>query len=110
MGKAARLRAWGDGKYAARIRDLPCAIGGVHCSTKIEAHHVRTVGAGGRVWHLVPLCLVHHREWHDIGRVTFALKYGVNLDALAAALWKWRDCTGDWMDMVEREMRAEAVA
>lgn len=93
MGKAARVRAWGDGKHADRIRALPCAIGGVHCDTAVHAHHVRSVGAGGSERDLVPLCALHHQELHTIGRWTFLEKHGVDLRVVADRLWAWRHCS-----------------
>jgi hypothetical protein len=49
------------------IKSLPCLL----CNTKqnIAAHHVTTRGAGGldSVNNLMPLCIVHHREFHDKG-------------------------------------------
>lgn len=95
MGAAAELRAWGDGQHAARIRQLPCAIGGEFCETHVHAHHVRSVGAGGTEKDLVPLCAVHHQELHTIGRWTFLKKYGVDLRALAERLWAWRHCSDE---------------
>lgn len=95
MGKSARLRAWGDGQYAARIRRLPCAVGGTLCDTAVHSHHVRSVGAGGGESDMVPLCWRHHDELHRIGRWTFAEKYGVDLRVLADRLWSWRNCSDE---------------
>lgn len=95
MTRAARVRAWGDGRYADRIRRLPCAVGGTFCDTAVHAHHVRSVGAGGAEHDLVPLCGTHHQELHTIGRWTFLSKYGVDLRALAERLWTWRHCSDE---------------
>lgn len=95
MAKAARVRAWGDGQYAARIRRLPCAVGGTLCDAAVHAHHVRSVGAGGSERDLVPLCAIHHQELHTIGRWTFLGKYGVDLRVLADSLWAWRQCSDE---------------
>ena len=54
------------------------------CAGTVDPHHVRTRGAGGgEVANLVPLCRAHHDELHQMGRKSFALKYGVNLVELA---------------------------
>jgi hypothetical protein len=44
------------------------------------------LGAHAADQHVVPLCRGHHREYHQIGRDTFAEKYRVDLPALANAL------------------------
>lgn len=109
MGKAAQHRAWGDGGYAARIRDLPCAVGGVRCTAQVHAHHVRTIAAGGAEHDLVPLCAVHHQELHNIGRWTFLKKYGVDLEALAARLWMFRHCSLEtWPEVLRVAEEASA--
>lgn len=95
MSTVAKVRAWGDGQYASRIRQLPCAVGGEFCETHVHAHHVRSVGAGGTEKDLVPLCAVHHQELHTIGRWTFLSKYGVDLSALAERLWACRHCSDE---------------
>lgn len=43
---------------------IPCLV----CHRlPVQAHHVRTRGAGGTYRHLVPLCLDHHTQWHTKG-------------------------------------------
>lgn len=106
MGTAAHIRAWGDGRHAACIRELPCALGGVYCTTQVEAHHVRSIGAGGREQDLIPLCPDHHAELHHSGRETFALRYRVNLEALAEGLWTFRNYPFErWSGLVEAMAR-----
>jgi 5-methylcytosine-specific restriction endonuclease McrA len=41
------------------------------------AHHVQSVGAGGPDlrWNLMPLCMSHHMEIHQIGLNRFSKKY-----------------------------------
>lgn len=95
MSTSAQIRSWGDGQHAARIRQLPCAVGGIHCAVSVHAHHVRSVGAGGSEKDLVPLCAIHHQELHTTGRWTFFEKYGVDLRVLADRLWAWRDCSDE---------------
>jgi hypothetical protein len=81
--------AFGD--KAAWIRMEPCAVfehgrGLNDCNhmAKREAAHVKSRGAGGTSTHMIPLCNLHHAEQHAVGIQTFATKYGLDLEALAA--------------------------
>lgn len=62
------------------------------CHGKIEAHHVREGRHGGmNIKHddtVVPLCSLAHTTFHAMGHASFRLKYGVDLPALAADLWR----------------------
>lgn len=60
------------------VSKLPCMI----CSNpEGPAHHVTTVGAGGKdKENLVPLCPKHHNEVHTIGTQSFEDKYNVDLE------------------------------
>lgn len=68
-----------DPAYLDFIRSQPCYIcemrGEKQWFEKSEAHHTKTKGAGGGDDTAIPLCLMHHRERHDQGRKTFAIKY-----------------------------------
>lgn len=58
----------------AEYRAKPCAV----CSRRpTDPHHVRTVGAGGEDvdFNLLPLCRLHHSEWHSLGAVTFLKRH-----------------------------------
>lgn len=78
-------------KHRAFIRRHVCAVPGC-VSTTIECAHVRTgLPASTPSWarpgtgrknhdaFTLPLCATHHRISHDIGDITFAQRYGVNL-------------------------------
>jgi len=52
------------------------------------AHAVKSRGAGGRPWDLVPLASALHSEAHTIGVDTFAAKFKVDLPKIAARLWR----------------------
>lgn len=56
------------------IKTLPCL-----CCTGVpsDPHHVKTVGSGGddTVENVMPLCRIHHTEWHAIGPSKMAEKY-----------------------------------
>lgn len=76
------------------VRGFECVIAGKHeCYGKIEAHHVRTGTDGGTSlkpgdnW-CIPACSAAHREIHDHGELTFEMRRGVDLKAIAAALWR----------------------
>ncbi|WP_056961987.1 putative HNHc nuclease, partial [Fructilactobacillus florum] len=56
----------------------------VICGKRAQIHHVDTIGMGNNrteVNHIgrkiLPLCVIHHREFHDIGAITFFRKYQV---------------------------------
>ena len=75
-----KKKAWRSEKYKAFIRSQPCLVFG--CHRKADAHH-EALGASGIAVkahdsHCLPLCAVHHRERHDVGRVTFWKRVGVD--------------------------------
>ena len=68
-----------DPEYLKKIEGLPCTIG-KGCMGDVVAHHVKSKGAGGKDrGNCIPLCALHHREWHDKGRISWQMKY--NIDA-----------------------------
>jgi hypothetical protein len=63
-----------DAAYLAFVRQQPCLF----CQTgPSQAHHAGKAGAGGGTSlkgcdrHTVPLCGVHHGEFHQRGRIGF---------------------------------------
>jgi hypothetical protein len=66
-----------DEDYLRFIRRQGCVL---HNQIQAEAHHVKTVGAGGSDYRTVPLCRSHHVQVHRFGREWFEAKYQVNLD------------------------------
>ena len=66
-----------DPKLLARIRKQPCLIRS-HCRGKVEASHIKSVGARGDDCesNVIPLCRKHHDEWHH-GQETMGKKYAV---------------------------------
>jgi len=78
--------------FLAYVRTQPCACKGRSCIGGMEAHHLRTAENSGTsikpkdLGSVVSLCLGHHREYHAIGRDTFAAKYNVDLPLIAARL------------------------
>jgi len=68
-------------EHLAYVHSLPCLV----CGTlPVDAHHVRSKGAGGTWRDLVPLCRIHHSEYHTAGHVTFERRYDLDLVAIAA--------------------------
>lgn len=70
--------------YIRWIHGWPCVV----CSRwPVQAHHVRTRGAGGGDEQCVPLCADHHvaggQSIHRLGVVTFGVKWGVDLSEIA---------------------------
>jgi hypothetical protein len=65
-------------KHARRVRSFGCCIPGCR-KTPIHTHHVKSVGAGGQPDDLIPLCVFHHTEGHQIGWKTFERRYCIGL-------------------------------
>jgi hypothetical protein len=66
--------------YLKFVRLHSCLV--KQCWRKPSAHHVRFDGQGGlgtKVpdYQTVPLCVLHHKEEHDLGRDRFEEKYGI---------------------------------
>jgi hypothetical protein len=84
-----------NAKYRAWIRSLHCLV--EHCSFR-PCHAAHTGHDGGAKqkasdYSCVPLCPFHHLAGvHQLGRLDFERRYGLNLDAEAARLFEtWRD-------------------
>lgn len=79
--------------HLAWIRQFTCTLWSrEECEGRIEAAHVRLgahAGMGQKPGddRTVSLCAKHHAEQHSIGEATFAAKYGVDLEKIAARLW-----------------------
>lgn len=78
-----RFQRSADPAYLTWLHTLPCCVSG---EWPVEAHHVRSKGAGGTDREAVPLAPRLHREGHRTGWRTFQAKYGVNLPAIAERL------------------------
>jgi len=66
-------------KYAAALHQ---------CSGRIEAHHVKTRGAGGGDEQVVPLCSSAHQVLHAVGHETFQRTHRIDLALIAKRLWQ----------------------
>ena len=54
--------------YLEFVRGLPCCVRSVRCAGPIHAHHAgRKPGIAMKADDdtAIPLCAVHHRDWHD---------------------------------------------
>lgn len=75
------------GPLCDHVRGMPCVIEG--CSWPSDPHHVLSRGAGWKDWlpdgigNVAPLCRAHHTECEQIGRFTFADRYGIDLRNVA---------------------------
>jgi hypothetical protein len=65
------------------VASLPCVI----CfRVPCEGHHIKSEGVSRKAGYrfIVSVCSKHHREYHDIGRETFARKYNyIDLNRMA---------------------------
>lgn len=103
--RSKRFRSLRNEAFLEFVRDLPCVLNGREqrgawditardvypwprqywCKGRSHPHHV----SGRKVQDVgscCPLCPAHHRELHDTGRMSFALKYCIDLQALAVEL------------------------
>ena len=85
LPKPTRVR---NGNYLDYIRGLPCLI----CRRgPSEPHHWAKAGHGGRGTkcddkRAVNLCFEHHREIHDHGKKSFAMKYTIDVESVVEKL------------------------
>ena len=69
-------------KYLEYIKEKPCLVCG---KMPVDPHHMEAVGMGGanrdgfKDYSCVPLCRIHHSEYHQNGIHKFEEKYQVNL-------------------------------
>ena len=76
------------GDRAEWLRRQACAT--CTAAPRSDPSHTQSRGAGGRKHQQIPQCRRCHRLLHDIGKEAFEARFGVDLDALAAAfdaLW-----------------------
>lgn len=91
LREESRIRSASHLQY---VRSFVCCIMDRHeCEGRIEAHHVRSGTDGGASIkpsdeYAVPLCSVAHRTLHDVGEITFQARFGVDLLAVSAKLWR----------------------
>lgn len=87
--RKAKLYAKNFGEHADWVRTLACLVNDAECRGLVEPHHYPTVGSGGTAKNITPLCNFHHiAQFHRMGPKTFQERYGLDLKAIAACLWK----------------------
>ncbi len=64
-----------DDKLCASYRFMPCLV--CRDTFGIVGHHIKSKGSGGHDIdeNLMPLCVAHHSEVHNIGLVSFSKRY-----------------------------------
>lgn len=60
------------------------------CSVQAVGAHVKTQGSGGDdiEENVIPLCVQHHGEQHNIGIISFLEKYPIILEYLISLGWE----------------------
>lgn len=88
---------------------LGCVVPDCHDSGPMENAHVETGGTGRRADadRVVPMCERHHAEHHR-GRLTFAEKYGLDLDVSARLTETQWQLYGE--DVIARAKKSGAYA
>ena len=69
-----------DEDYLAYIKSQPCLVWNNECIGDITAHHTITVGAGGKDYLAIPLCMRHHNDVHSMGLMTFQELYNIDFN------------------------------
>lgn len=62
--------------YKEFIREQPCVI----CGNLADPHHVKTRGAHGDNYYLIPICRPHHSQLHSKGQARFARDYNLDIN------------------------------
>ena len=75
-------------KFIKYIKEMPCSVCG---NGDVDAHHLEAIGMGNnrkkkndKDFSCVPLCRIHHSEYHNMGLVAMQDKYRGN----RLNLWK----------------------
>jgi hypothetical protein len=79
-------RIYGSRARCDFVKGLPCLVSNKACRGDVDNHHVENGGLSrkGDYQSIVPLCDVHHDVLHNLGAVSFAGQYGIDLTAAAA--------------------------
>ena len=68
------------------IRTRDCVV--VMCQNPALCAHLPRVRRHGDKENCLPVCDAHHKEQHDMGRWSWALKHGLDLTGLAQTYWR----------------------
>ena len=76
------------------IRSLPCALTGLEG----ESHnaHTKSRGSGGSYKDIVPLSFLAHRDYDELDKMSFAVKYGTTKERV-------RERAADYQQLWEAE-------
>ena len=81
-------------KYIDFVKQQTCCV---HPRKKgIQAHHLKTRGAGGDDLDCIPLCYDCHYKIHQLGIESFQARYNINLHKARA------DLLAQWIRMNNR--------
>ncbi len=86
-----KVRRVRDHEFLRFVREFPCAVCahlGEIQTTRTEAHHTKTRGSGGGDDTAAPFCARHHKEFHLIGRKSFAARHKCDPATIAAQLYR----------------------
>jgi len=69
-------------KLSEKFKDFVRELGCVVCGDNVNPHHLLSRGAGGtdELKNLVPLCVYHHAELHQIGKSSFFKRHNLTTD------------------------------
>ena len=79
-------------KYIEFIKSLRCCVCGFKSPS--DPHHVSLEGHGAKGMkcsddRAIPLCHLHHVEYHNTGRQTFATRYDLDYEKLISYLQRY---------------------
>ena len=80
------------------MRTLNCSCRSKKCIGQIVGHHIYSRGSGGPdlIDNLLPLCVYHHAQVHNIGLESFIDKNNLRFIMLSKN-WEYSDNTG-WIN------------
>jgi len=93
------LRAYGPPERRAWVCSLPCSVPGCWATRSVQAHvnpEGRPSGMARKhdASQIIPLCGIHHQEYHQIGQDSFNRRHNMDVDMCAMVIdcrWKERD-------------------
>ena len=80
-----------DEDYLNHVRTLPCCVPG--CNNISVPHHIKSRKLGRNDHAVINVCQLHHvtggvkEAIHQMGKVSWSKKFGINLDDHAAKLY-----------------------
>jgi hypothetical protein len=93
--KALFARTFHSQERVEWVRSLPCALTGLEGQS--HNAHTKSRGAGGTYHHIVPLSFLAHRDYDELDKIQFAVKYGTSKERVRERaadyqqLWEAKD-------------------